>query len=400
MHLRCDRAARAAFLATALLGLAACNDQSRTGLPTDAGTSLVSSQDPAERVVARLLAAALRDPQLRAELKRDLAASPVHSDKLYLSGYLRGDGAALLKGMARAGATSESHVFALLGSMPALEIYLPVDEHRTLWDGGEDLIVAASLDEENAPFAVRLSGQPVALSVVAPPSTPTVAIVPAESFNDAGAAFDWGLKKSQPALRNKLSAGGPRYNTTTGCAYNNGTEAAIWQRGMDVEEFMSCVRAFNDHEPWWKDDAEFTILIAGTNDADAEAEFNTAINIPPSVWTNGGGDNSWKSLSTPIKVGWWNSNFGTQVNFRCLERDGGSTYTFKVTGSTKFGKEPLQTTVGFEHGWSYRDDDDNCGAHYMTLRRGDESWTLIPNGTSPVYEGTSDLQWYGYGVQR
>jgi hypothetical protein len=335
-----------------------------------------------------------------------MSSSPVNGGKLYFSAYLRGEGAPLLRAMTQAGKVSEAYVFQLLNAMPALEIYLPVDEHRAQWTGGDDLIVAASLDEENAPFGVRLDGQLVRLSVETPPSTPTVAIVPAESFNDFGAAYDWALRKAGEAARPNRSTGsaigGPSFSTSAAeatCPYDAHVSNPTWQRNLDVEEYMSCVRAWNDHEPWWKDDAEFSVMITGTSNTDNQAELTNNFNIPPEVWTNSGGTGSWKNLPFNLKVGLWATDFGTRVHIKCLERDGGGTYTWKVTGSTEFGAAPLQTTVGFEHGYTYKDDDDPCGEYYITLRLSDGRWTQIPNGVSPEYDGTSDLQWYGFGVQ-
>lgn len=69
------RSVRSALAVAILFGLAACNDESVIPLPTAAGTEpsadLLSSQR-AEQAVARLLAAALRNPQVRAELKQAL----------------------------------------------------------------------------------------------------------------------------------------------------------------------------------------------------------------------------------------------------------------------------------------------------------------------------------------
>jgi hypothetical protein len=67
----------------------------------------------------------------------------------------------------------------------ALELYIPVPEHRGQWKGGKDLIVATSLYDHEPPIAFDLNGRPITgLSAETPPPTPTLSLVPVETNFD------------------------------------------------------------------------------------------------------------------------------------------------------------------------------------------------------------------------
>src|SRR5919106_1234045 len=76
-----------------------------------------------------------------------------------ITSYLSAGGRSLLSAVARAGGRSEDSVERLLRDAGPIEVYLPVPDHRSRWTGGGDLIVAAQLDEHEAPFGVDLTGR-------------------------------------------------------------------------------------------------------------------------------------------------------------------------------------------------------------------------------------------------
>jgi hypothetical protein len=229
--------------AAAVLALAACGDDSSQPLLTEqAAPTAQIAAGPAMEQLARLVAVSMRDASVRAQFHAATAASPVREGKLHLSSYLRGQGSALLKAMSRASGTPESEVLALIGGTGPLEIYLPVDAHRAAWKGGDNVIIAAQLIEEEAPFAVDLQGRPVALSLETAPTTPVISIVPAEGFDEQGNA--WGATRHGAAnLSLSASPTGPSFGMNP-----DGSWTGLW-----VNE----VHTSQEYEPWTKGDPEF-----------------------------------------------------------------------------------------------------------------------------------------------
>ncbi|HEY0018951.1 MAG TPA: hypothetical protein VGC13_21805 [Longimicrobium sp.] len=176
-----------AVLATlAIAGLGACADDAQA--PFEAQTAAVTqtSATPAGQRVAQLVALALREPSARGVFHRAVAASPVRESKLFLSGYLGGEGTPLLQAMARAGGLKVSEVQALVQQLGPVEIYLPVAEHRAAWAGGSDLLVAFAERDRAQPYGFDLNGRPVQLDIDEAPATPTVVITYAEGFDEKG----------------------------------------------------------------------------------------------------------------------------------------------------------------------------------------------------------------------
>lgn len=377
----------AAALVTTAFGAAACGD---VEIPSEQAplVSLSPAEAPAHHQLARLVAFAMRDADVRASVHRSMQASEVKSGKLHLETFLRGDGTPLLDAMARAGGVAQGGIFELLAGSTALELYLPVQAHRDAWTGGADLIVATSLTETGAPYGVDLNGRPVQLSEDAPPSTPTLAIVPAESFLRGGAPHPSDRRRwNGPSFAMEAE---PIDDGSGGGGSGGSTGTTTQMRDIGVQEYASHIRALDDHEPWWKDDAEFYVMFTGTTDVNGSALTKT-INIP-NVWTN---DTGWKVLDPALKMFTWDTDYGTRVRVTCRERDGNSlNFNLKVAGNT----ELLGTTVSFEGSYTIDDGDDPCGEDYVTPRLSNGSWTMIPDG-NPTYDGTSDLHWYGFGIQ-
>lgn len=228
----------------AVLALAACGDNSEQPVMVEtAAPAAQASAEPAMQQLARLVATSLRDPSVRAQLHAAVAGSPVKEGKLYLSEYLNGQGNALLRAMARAGGVSQAEILGLIAQTGALEMYLPVDAHRAAWKGGDNVIVAAQLVEEQAPFGVDLQGRTLTLSLESEPSTPVISLVPAESFDANGRAY--GRAAAGNGLRTNVAVSGvgPRLGMNP-----DGSWTGLW-----VNE----VHTSQEYEPWTKGDPEF-----------------------------------------------------------------------------------------------------------------------------------------------
>ncbi|HLL46807.1 MAG TPA: hypothetical protein VK399_08850 [Longimicrobiaceae bacterium] len=241
MQFFCRSATFGVALTAAAISLSACSDTSSPALPTesDAASASVAQGGPAYQRLARMVALSLREPSVRGMLQRSMAGSKVKEGKVHLNTYLRGEGALLLRAMSRAGGVSEAEVLAVLAETGSMEIYLPVGTHRSQWQGGSDLVVASLIDDQQVPFGVDLDGRTLTLSKDTPPTTPTISIVPAESFDAQGKPWDRDLATGPNA---SINAQGPRFNL------NTTPFTGIW---------INEVHVGHDYEGWGQGNPEF-----------------------------------------------------------------------------------------------------------------------------------------------
>lgn len=153
----------------------------------------VAGVDQDALLVTRLLATALSDPEVRHRLYLDLRRSPFPEGKLPLQQYVGSVERSTLRASLGEGAEGDPRgLTGILDALPQMEIYLPVPEHRSSWSGGGEILIAtlASGSREPTAFATGTDG-PISLSPTTPPSTPVLAVVPAE------ARFGWALDPSK-----------------------------------------------------------------------------------------------------------------------------------------------------------------------------------------------------------
>ncbi|HEY9507548.1 MAG TPA: hypothetical protein VIQ27_16375 [Gemmatimonadales bacterium] len=175
-------------LALALvLAAGACSD--RTSPEPTPEPPQVGGEGPSaarERLAYRI-ALALRNPEFRAQLKRDLDRSPVREGKLYFQRYLAASHARATIALAQATGESGGAIAVDAARAPALELYLPVPAHRAAWNGDERILVATTAEEREAPVAFSPRGERLVLDPDTPPDIPVLALVPAETdFDGAG----------------------------------------------------------------------------------------------------------------------------------------------------------------------------------------------------------------------
>lgn len=130
-------------------------------------------------------ARALKNPTLRNQVYTALRNSPYPEHKVHFGRFLRGNGKAVLRDIAAGAATSEEGVLRSLDSVVSLELYMPVKEHFARWNGGNDVIVASLLEDDDAPVAFSLAGKSVPVVKEQAPSTPTLVLVKVETDFDA-----------------------------------------------------------------------------------------------------------------------------------------------------------------------------------------------------------------------
>lgn len=177
------------LVVAAAVALSACSDSDPVATePQAVGVFQQQLTEPPHHALARVLARSLQDPEIRARLYEDIHSSNVREKKLHLRSYLQSGGGSLLAAAAREGRGEPTDVLRLVEMIGSLEVYFPWDEHRSTWDGGEDLIVATLLNDDGSerPFAVTLDGEEIPFVSTKTPATPTLAIVPAESFTPMG----------------------------------------------------------------------------------------------------------------------------------------------------------------------------------------------------------------------
>lgn len=124
----------------------------------------------------------MQDEGLRSRVKNDLRASrSTKEHKLEFASYANANGGTLIARLANAAGKTDAEVLATLSAARNVEFYMPVAAHRETWRGGSDLIVATQLSDSATPVGFHLDGTPAVLSLAAPPTTPTLVIVPAET---------------------------------------------------------------------------------------------------------------------------------------------------------------------------------------------------------------------------
>jgi hypothetical protein len=124
----------------AIAALAACTADATRPIQPSIHTALVAEgvtdRQAQQGEWARRVALALADPALRQRVKNDMRDSPMPEFKLDFSSYLRGpSGSRILTRLAQRENATEAAALQELASMPPLEFYMPVVEHRKSWRG-------------------------------------------------------------------------------------------------------------------------------------------------------------------------------------------------------------------------------------------------------------------------
>src|SRR5881409_3107231 len=176
----CSYTSRAAALVL-LVGALACSDRPPGTAPDAASGPNVLSTATNPELLARSLALALGDPAFRAHVKDDLDRSPFREHKLSFQRFLAaGRGHALAAMEQRTGVATADLGRAADGAIP-LEMYLPVPEHRRIWKGDANVLVATAVADHDPPVAFDVQGNRRVLDPERPPATPVIAVVPVET---------------------------------------------------------------------------------------------------------------------------------------------------------------------------------------------------------------------------
>jgi hypothetical protein len=192
------------------------------------------------RQLIQLLARALAKPALRAKVHKAMQSSPYKEHKLQFRRFLERDGLDVKLAMAQLGGRSSSEILADLDRLPPFEFYMPVREHRAAWTGGANVIVVGRLEEWETPMGFDLSGAPVAgLSAAAPPATPVLVVVPAETRFDED-------RGPGPAIKPAFAVANP-------------SPTSPW------DFRLAQVNIGKSYEPWTSGEPEFEMHIYASN---------------------------------------------------------------------------------------------------------------------------------------
>jgi hypothetical protein len=167
--------------AAALIVVAACSDRSVTP-PSDAMPAAdvaFSSRRP--EALARMVAKGLKNAAFRAYLKAQLDASQYPEHKLQFETFLTANSGRALRQIAAENGATKDALGAQAKAAVALEVYIPVAEHRAAWTGDEQVLVATALTDDDPPVAFDPAGRRHVLDPKTPPATPVLAVVPVET---------------------------------------------------------------------------------------------------------------------------------------------------------------------------------------------------------------------------
>ena len=189
----CHYTSRVAALAL-VAGALACSDRP-PGTAPDAppGEPGILAEAARPELLARSLALALGDAAFRAHVKDELDRSPFREHKMPFQRFLTagpGGGAALAAMARRTGVATADLTREANRAIP-LEMYIPVPEHRRIWTGDANVLVATAVADHDPPVAFDVQGNRQLLDPERPPSTPVIAVVPVETdFATAPAAIE------------------------------------------------------------------------------------------------------------------------------------------------------------------------------------------------------------------
>ena len=192
----CHYTSRVAALAL-VAGALACSDRP-PGTAPDAppGEPGILAEAARPELLARSLALALGDPAFRAHVKGELNRSSFREHKVSFQRFLAagtgsGSGGGVLATMARRSGLATADLARAADRAIPLEMYLPVPEHRRIWTGDANVLVATAVADHDPPVAFDVQGNRQLLDPERPPSTPVIAVVPVETdFATAPAAIE------------------------------------------------------------------------------------------------------------------------------------------------------------------------------------------------------------------
>lgn len=125
-------------------------------------SDIAEAEITAQRL-ARAFAAAMREPEVRVQVRNAMRASMYNEHKLLLQEFAQTSGGrVLIAAAARTSDVSEGDIEAMVAALPEMDFYAPFREHRLTWRGTADVAVGASMEIDGTDFkAYTVNGQTV-----------------------------------------------------------------------------------------------------------------------------------------------------------------------------------------------------------------------------------------------
>jgi len=273
----CHYTSRVAALAL-VAGALACSDRP-PGTAPDAppGEPGILAEAARPELLARSLALALGDPAFRAHVKGELDRSSFREHKVSFQRFLAagtgsGSGGGVLATMARRSGLATADLARAADRAIPLEMYLPVPEHRRIWTGDANVLVATAVADHDPPVAFDVQGNRQLLDPEHPPSTPVIAVVPVET--------DFSTKPSPLIACLEYCGGGG----------GGGVSPPPPSPGL----YMTKAHFVDDFEGWLKGSPEFEVHILGQKgQTDSLTDYQCAGEKQPSPYYFDQNDLDW-----------------------------------------------------------------------------------------------------------
>lgn len=262
----------------------ACRDSQAVD-PTASQASISRLQAEAPQsgleTVAKGLALALDEPQIRRALKERMRLSRFREHKLPLQDSLlrSSAGIALLNRAAARLKISRAEMVNTVNALPPIELYMPVRAQRGRWNGENGVLVVAAMSEDASPVAFTAAGQRLLLSKVTAPETPAIVLTLQElrSSDTVSAPTSVQLSVASPAL---LPIGPPGCQEARAVPVNTdamsveagpcdqpppGSYPPAWPNLGALPNrpgvYMQAMKIYNNHEPWYRGDPELEFQV-------------------------------------------------------------------------------------------------------------------------------------------
>src|SRR5207249_12091184 len=138
------------------------------------------------RAPGALPRARARRPRVPRSRQGELDRSSFREHKVSFQRFLAagtgsGSGGGVLATMARRSGLATADLARAADRAIPLAMSLPVPEHRRIWTGDANVLVATAVADHDPPVAFDVQGNRQLLDPERPPSTPVIAVVPVET---------------------------------------------------------------------------------------------------------------------------------------------------------------------------------------------------------------------------
>jgi len=144
--------------------LAACSDADRPSpvsptAPSSHNLAVSAAPADAAHQLARAFAAAMRNAEVRAQVRNAMRSSPYNEHKLVLREFAATRaGRRLVEAAAKESGTTVGEIDALIAALPEMDFYAPFQAHRRTWRGGADVAVGTAMDVDGTAFTAYTAG--------------------------------------------------------------------------------------------------------------------------------------------------------------------------------------------------------------------------------------------------